>query len=52
MAERIVVDASTLYARAAANLLHLMSGGGISHRVTFLIKPGEPVWRLEEADRG
>jgi hypothetical protein len=43
----IVVDVETHYARAAAKLLFIMSGGMIRWRSTWMVRPGEPVWRWE-----
>ena len=42
----IVVDVESHHARACAGLLALMSGGAIRRRLTWLIRPGEPVWHL------
>lgn len=43
----ITVDIGTPYACAAAAVLAFMSAGTIGVRWTWMIRDGEPVWRVD-----
>ena len=44
----IVVDVEAHYARACPAPLSLISGRQIRYRLSWLVKPGDPVWHYEE----